>query len=458
MIVRDDTIAALSTASGRGAIAIIRLSGRKAHEIGARLLRPWPSEARRVVLSTVHDPRDGSPIDQTLVTRFDAPASYTGEAMCEIACHGGTAVSSAVLEALTVLGARAAEQGEFTRRAVLNGKLDLVRAESVGDLVDAQTQALRRVAVAHLDGSLTRAFSELRDRVIQIEALLAYDIDFPEEDDGPVDRLRVASAARDAMESISRLLTTTPLGAVVRDGAVVVIAGVPNAGKSSLFNALLGEGRAIVTDQPGTTRDAIEARVESGKWPLRLVDTAGIRETTDVVERLGIEVSERWLRQAHVVLVCGTTPTELLEAIERLDTLGSVPRIAVLTKRDLPGVAMSSEQVEQLPGAEVTVGVSATEREGLSELLRALHEVLERHIGTVSPDFPIVTRARQHEALASALEELRAFVSLWERQEAPATVSAVHVRAAVTALDELIGSVDVEDVLDRVFRSFCVGK
>ncbi len=458
MIVRDDTIAALGTASGRGAISIIRLSGRKAHEIGERLLRPWPTTARQVVLATVWDPRDGSTIDQALITRFDAPWSYTGEPMCEIACHGGTAVSAAVLEVLALLGARSAEPGEFTRRAVLNGKLDLVRAEAVGDLVDARTQALRRVAVAQLDGSLTRALAELRDRVIHIEALLAYDIDFPDEDDGPIDRASITRVAQEAMQSISLLLTTTPLGEIAREGAVVVIAGLPNAGKSSLFNALLGEGRAIVTDQPGTTRDAIEARVESGKWPLRLVDTAGIRETTDVIERLGIEVSERWLRQAHVVLVCGTTVDELREAIARLDALGSAPRIAVFTKRDLVDSSLLAHPVEQLTGADTTVGVSASHREGLSELLRALHHVLEQHVGAVTPDLPIVTRARHQEALEHALGELREFVSLWERGAAPATVAAVHVRSAVSAMDELIGSVDVEDVLDRVFRSFCVGK
>lgn len=394
-----------------------------------------------------------------LVTRFDAPNSYTGEAMCEISCHGGIAVCAAILEALTVLGARHAERGEFTQRAVLNGKLDLVRAEAIGDLVDARTQALRRVAVAQLDGGLSRALTELRDRVVHVEALLAYDIDFPEEDDGPIGRSTITDAAREAHTAIVRLLSTAPLGEVAREGAVVVVAGPPNAGKSSLFNALLGEGRAIVTEVPGTTRDAIEARVESGGWPLRLVDTAGIRETEDVVERLGVEVSERWLREAHVVLVCGSSDDELRDAIARLAALGPAPRIAVRTKRDLMPPVQPGEWAEgPLAGAEATVGVSATRREGLGALMDAVHHTLERFVGDVNPELPIVTRARHREALARARDEMGHFIALWCTGGAPATVAAVHVREAAVALDELIGTVDVEDVLDRVFRTFCVGK
>ncbi|MEO7965474.1 MAG: tRNA uridine-5-carboxymethylaminomethyl(34) synthesis GTPase MnmE, partial [Gemmatimonadaceae bacterium] len=384
--------------------------------------------------------------------------SYTGEPMCEISCHGGVAVFTAVLETLSLLGARNAEPGEFTQRAVLNGKLDLIRAEAIGDLVDARTQALRRVALSHLDGSLTRALNELRDRVIHVEALLAYDIDFPEEDDGPIGRTAITDAAREACVAILRLLTTAPLGEVAREGAVVVVAGPPNVGKSSLFNALIGEGRAIVTDVPGTTRDAIEAKVETGRWPLRLVDTAGIRETTDVVERLGIEVSERWLREAHVVLVCGTTEDELRDAIARLDALGHAPRIAVYTKQDLRTDATQDRSPQALNGAEATVSVSAIQREGIGTLLQELHNVLERHVGDVNPELPIVTRARHREALVRAHAEMEEFVMLWSANGVPAPIAAVHVRSAILAMDDLIGSVDVEDILERVFRTFCVGK
>ena len=467
MLVRHGTIAALSTASGRGAIAIVRLSGSDAHVLASRILHPWPSIARRVVRSTVRDVRDGSLIDDALVTRFDAPRSYTGESMVEIACHGGVAVSAAVLELLTLLGARAAEPGEFTQRAVLNGKLDLLQAEAVADLVDARTHAMRRAAVRQLDGGLSRALTELRERMLSIEALLAYDIDFPEEDDGPISHETIRTAARGAHDAIERLLTTVPLGEIARDGAMVVIAGPPNAGKSSLFNALLGETRAIVTDIPGTTRDAIEARVESDRWPLRLVDTAGLRSSTDVIERLGIEVSEEHIRAAHVVLACAESLHELADILPRVKALAPATVLAVLTKADLlPSggehagqvVDVEVEEHTGLDGIGDAVAVSATARTGLDRLLHRIHRKLEQSYGDVSAELPIVTRARHQVSLDGARREVQQFLSMWESRATPATVVAVHIRTATHLLDELIGSVDVEDILDRVFSSFCVGK
>jgi len=478
MLVRDDTIAALSTPAGRGAIAIVRLSGGDAHQIASRLVAPWPLAPRVVTRCVVRDDRDESVIDQAMVTRFDAPRSYTGEPMVEIACHGGVAVSSAILEALSRLGARSAEPGEFTQRAVLNGKLDLLQAEAIADLVDARTHALRRAAVRQLDGGLTRTLRELRERMLHVEALLAYDIDFPEEDDGPIARETISAAAREARAGIARLLTTVPLGEIARDGAIVVIAGAPNAGKSSLFNALLGEARAIVTEVPGTTRDAIEARVESGRWPLRLVDTAGLRETRDVVERLGIELSERHIRGAHVVLVCGETPAALGEALSHVDALGPAPRIAVLTKADLASgtdvvAAGTADRTDgasaadgssrtpiraTMDGVDATVAVSALQRDGLDRLLSEVHAVLERYVGDIHPELPVLTRERHRVALQEAHDEIERFLAMWRTPMAPASVAAVHIRSATHALDELIGSVDVDDVLDRVFRSFCVGK
>lgn len=459
MLLRNDTIAALSTPAGRGAIAIVRLSGGDAHRLASRVVQPWPSAPRRVILCTLRDERDGRVLDRALVTRFDAPHSYTGEPMVELACHGGVAVSAAVLEQMVFLGARLAEAGEFSQRAVLNGKMDLLQAEAVGDLVDARTHALRRVALAQLDGGLSRVLNDLRDRAIHIEALLAYDIDFPEEDDGPVSRATIGTAAREAQLAIDRLLTTVPLGEVARDGALVVIAGPPNAGKSSLFNALLGQTRAIVTDVPGTTRDAIEARVESEHWPLRLIDTAGLRDTSEVVERLGIEVSERYVHEAHLVLVCAETRAALRAALARLNGMGSAPRVAVVTKSDQPRASDDvHEDARAVDGAVSLVEVSAATREGLDGLLAEVHRVLARSVGDVDSELPIVTRARHRVALEEARVELDHFLTLWETRWVPVSVAAIHVRSATHALDDLIGSVDVEDVLERVFRTFCVGK
>jgi tRNA modification GTPase len=250
---------------------------------------------------------------------------------------------------------------------------------------------------------------------------------------------------------LEALLATAPAGELIREGAVVVIAGPPNAGKSSLFNSLLGRSRAIVTEIPGTTRDALEAVIDSGKWPLRLVDTAGLRETVDPIERLGIEVSERYLASAAVVLACAENSAGLDHTIDSVGRRSTAPVIAVRTKADLapPGERSNGDQVIQ---------VSARTGEGLQSLLDAVNDAIASKYGDASPDLPMLTRARHRQALTTALVEIRQFQQAWREEKLPAPVASVHLREAVYVLEELIGAVDVEDVLDRVFSSFCVGK
>jgi tRNA modification GTPase len=475
----DDTIVALATAPGRGAVAVVRVSGARAHEVAARVVRPWPVAAREARLCTVRDAATGEVVDRGLVTRYDGPRSYTGEDAVEIATHGGYAVPAAVVSALVAAGAREAEPGEFTRRAVLNGKLDVVQAEAVGDLVDARSPAMRRAALAQLDGGLSRRVAALRDAVLEVEALIAYDIDFPEEDDGPLPRARVTAACDALLAALDALLATAPAGELVREGAVVVIAGAPNAGKSSLFNALVGEARAIVTEVPGTTRDAIEAVVDGGTWPLRLVDTAGLRATDDVVERIGIEVSERYLARAHVVLACGESAGALAEAVERVEKVTDAPVVGVRTKADLRG-AGGPPRREGSTGAEfggggsthgasnrpvsagtrprAAISVSAETGDGLAALRETVARVLGERYGAPPLDAPVVTRERHRRGLAEARGEVAQFREAWEGDALPAPVAAVHLRAAVHALEGLIGVVDREEVLGRLFASFCVGK
>ena len=346
----DDTIAAVATPAGRGAVALVRLSGERAFAVAERVVRPWPIPDRVATLCAVREPAGGALLDRALVTAFAGTRSYTGEPLVEIATHGGVVVPAAVLAALVAAGAREALPGEFTRRAVLHGKLDVVQAEAVADLVDARSGAMHQAALAQLDGGLSRRVARLREELLEVEALLAYDIDFPEEDDGPVPAARVAGAAARVLAQIEALLATAPAGEAVREGALVVIAGAPNAGKSSLFNALLGRARAIVTSVPGTTRDALEATIDAGRWPLRLVDTAGLRETSDVVERLGIEVSERYLADAQVVLACGETDEALAECVARVRALTAAAVVPVRTKGDLMELsALGSRRAMDLP-------------------------------------------------------------------------------------------------------------
>ena len=352
-----------------------------------------------------------------------------------------------------------ATPGEFTRRAVLNGKLDLLQADATGDLVSASSRAAQRVALHQLDGGLTRRVLSLRNEVIALEALIAYDIDFPEEDDGPVAPERVLATAAKVIASLEQLLATSQRGELVREGALVVLAGPPNVGKSSLFNALLGESRAIVTPIPGTTRDAIEAVIDTPSWPLRLVDTAGLHEATDPVERLGVEVSANYLGRAAVVLACGDDAEALRLAATAAAHHSAAPRILVYTKSDLQSPDADELQLLQSEfAADDTAAVSAETGVGVGELLEAVNAVLGRAAGALETDAPLLTHTRHRSAVARALDEVRNFHGVWCTAAAPAPVAAVHLRAAVTALEDLIGAVTVEDILDEVFRRFCVGK
>jgi len=486
----DDTIAAISTPPGRGAIAVVRLTGPRAHEIVARVVSPWRDEERTTYLTALSDPVSGTLIDRPLVTIYGAPASYTGEDMAEVSVHGGNVVPALALAALIAAGARQAYPGEFTRRAVLNGKLDLLQAEAVGDIIAAGSRAMHHAALHQLDGGLTRRVSALRERILELEALVAYDIDFPEEDDGPIATERIAGAIADLTHSLDSVLATSGTGELIRAGATVVIAGASNIGKSSLFNALIGYGRAIVTDVPGATRDALEALIDVGEWPVRLIDTAGIRETSDVLERLGIEVSERWLRNADIVLACGDNQETVIQAVRQMASMTEAPVIPVRTKGDLDGESVTTVEgpsagsnlafhgtgsIDLAPieadwrGAcptddnpqgsfERPVTVSAHTGAGLADLARRIQATLNAKQGELVQDAPLLTSERHRRAIALAREEVIEFRDSWQSRVVPVSIAAVHLRAATGALEDLIGSVGVEQVLDRVFSSFCVGK
>ena len=451
---RDDSIVALATAPGRGALALVRVSGAASARLAARCLTlaqgSWPPPPRRAVRARLHHPdRPDLALDDALVTWFPGPASFTGEDVLECTVHGGAYVGPAVVAAFVAAGARPALPGEFTERAVLQGKLDLLRAEAIGDLIDARTTAAHRAALRQLDGAMTHRLDALRSAILDVEALIAYDLDFPAEDDGPLPRARVLAAADDALAALDALLATRPQAVLGRDGVTVVLAGAPNAGKSSLFNALLGESRAIVSEVPGTTRDAIEVLLDDDPWPIRLVDTAGLRDTGDALERLGMEVSARRLAEAQVVVVCGETPEALAAAAAHLDGLTTARRVAALTKQDVPSAG------EATPSA---IAVSAVTGHGLAALRDALRAAVRAATPDPAESLPVVVQARHAAMLTQAHAELAAFRAAWAEDALPAPVAATHLRAAAHALDELLGAIDVDEVLARVFRTFCVGK
>lgn len=451
----SDPIVALATPPGRSAIALIRLSGRGAFTVGARCLRPFrATPARTVFRARLVHPSTQEPIDDVLAVCYPAPASYTGDDTVEITTHGGLGAPAAALAALAEAGARGAAPGEFTRRALRNGRMDLLQAEATADLIDAGAPAQRRHALHQLERGFSRRLDALRASILELEALIAYEIDFPEEDDGPMDPARVAGAWRVARDGVAGLLATAPEGERLRAGALVVIAGPPNAGKSSLFNVLLGVERAIVTALPGTTRDAIEAEAVLEGFPFRLVDTAGLHDAASLVESLGIEVSRRYLGAADLVLYCEETRNDVEAADEtrgaRFLAGVTAPVLRVVTKTDL-------EPAPAAPRSDASVRVSAHTGEGLAALRHELASAAFGRLAGAGDVEPVVTRARHRAALARALEELEAFRAARDAG-VDATAAATHLRAASGALDDLIGVIAPDDVLDAVFRSFCIGK
>jgi tRNA modification GTPase len=444
----SDPIAALATLPGRSAIAVVRVSGLGALEVAGRVVdgAPLDDRAPRVAHRATFRSADGTPIDQGLVTVFRAPHSYTGEDLVELSCHGGLLAPAQLLAALEASGARAAAPGEFTRRAVLNGKLDLLQAEAVGDLIDATAPAQGRAALHQLDGALSRRVQALREELLDAMALLSYDIDFPEEDDGPVPRDRIVGVLDRARDAVQRLLATAPAGFRLHDGALVVLAGRPNAGKSSLFNALLGTSRALVTEIPGTTRDTIEAQTEILGWPVKLADTAGLRDADERLERMGIDVSRRYVAAADLVVLCVETGSEVSPPERGL--LEERPSLLVRTKADL----LAGDPLDDIP-------VSVVTGEGLDRLREAIVTRLFGDRGTTGyADLePMLSRERHRTALTHAVASLDQARPELGKAGDP-VLAAHHLRGAVTALEELIGLVHPEEVLGRVFARFCVGK
>ena len=463
-----DTIAALATAPGPGAIALVRMSGPEAFQI-LRAVTPDQDDPapRTASVRSITDGEGGDLLDRALVTAFPGPDSYTGEDMVEISCHGGWLVPRLILDACVARGARLAEPGEFTRRAVLYGKMDLVQAEAVLDLIEGRSRAQHDAALFQVERGLSRRIGELREQLVTLEAYLVHHIDFPEEDEAPVPVDRVLAAAGALREALEELLETAPEGELLREGALTVLAGPPNSGKSSLYNALLGEERAIVTEVPGTTRDALEAVISVGGFPFRLVDTAGLHDSDDRVEGLGIEVARRYLDRADVVLFCVESHSEIGSAErEFLAGLADVPTVLLRTKADLvsgdggSGDLASGDAVsEDVNGAHVreSVELSVVDGTGLGRLQALLPEMVYGGLVRTGASVPALTRARQSEAVRKARDQVLAFMEALEAGT-PVAVASALLRPAETALEELLGLISTDEILDRVFREFCIGK
>jgi len=443
---QDDTIFAFATAPGKAGVAVLRLSGPASGKTLAALVGRLPTP-RRALVARLKDPHSGETIDKGLALWFPAPASLTGEDVAELHVHGGRAVASALLHALGAIPQlRPAEPGEFSRRAFLNGKLDLTEAEGIADLVAAETAAQRRLALRAIEGEAARLYENWRERLLAAQARLEAEIDFPDED-LPEDLQRAAAAALDRIRGeIAAHLSDRGRGERLREGISVAILGPPNAGKSSLLNALARRDVAITAPAPGTTRDVIEAALDLAGYPVVLADTAGLRESSDPVEAEGMRRARARAASADLKLVVldATRPEEAKAAKELIDA----DAIVVANKIDL---ARADPDWADRLGAGRAVRLSARSGQGLDELERRLTEAVAARFNPGAS--PLIARARHRQALEECLAAL---------ERIPGSplpeLAAEELRRAVNALGRITGRVGIEDLLDVVFRSFCIGK
>ncbi|HXH13882.1 MAG TPA: tRNA uridine-5-carboxymethylaminomethyl(34) synthesis GTPase MnmE [Alphaproteobacteria bacterium] len=458
----DDTIAAIATPLGAGGLGVIRISGPQAMPIACCVFRDRHGRrvdtlpSHRVRFGSVVDPRTGDKLDEVLLTYMRAPHSYTCEDVVEISAHGGIGVMARILAGLVAAGARVAEPGEFTKRAFLNGRLDLAQAEAVIDLIQAQTEMSHRQALMQLEGGLSQLIAAMREDLLDVLAHVEGAMEFPEEDLGllPWDALRAKVV--DVEARIAALLSSFHAGRVLREGVQVVIVGRPNVGKSSLFNALLAANRAIVTPIPGTTRDILEEVVNLRGYPFRLVDTAGIRSAEDVIEREGIERARSSLEAADLVLLVLDRSEALTAAdAEAIAAVQDKRGIVVLNKADLPA-NLDFEMLTARAPDWPTVAVSCKECRGLDQLSEAMIEaVLHGQGGAV--EGPKLTKLRHWEALHRAQQSLQQARQAMEQGLAGEFI-AVDLRETLEWLGEIIGLNYTEDLLDKIFSEFCIGK
>ena len=457
-----DIIAAIATGHSPTAIGIIRVSGEGCFALCDQVFRaangrPFPEQpSHKMVFGEMLD-AESRVIDRGLAVRFPGPHSYTGEDSAEFHCHGSPVVLRELLDALFAAGARQAKAGEFTQRAFLNGRLDLTQAEAVIDLIDAETAAAARNAAAQLDGGLRRVLEPIQDALLEIASRFYAVVDYPDEDIEDVKPEQVAEALSSAEKQLSSLLATCQRGKVLKSGVRTAIVGRPNAGKSSLLNALAGYERAIVTDIPGTTRDTVEESVLCGGVLLRLIDTAGIRDTEDVVEQKGVERSRKALESADLVLAVVDSSVPLTdEDLEVLRLAAENPRwIAVFSKCDLWDTKAHSVGIIGSPAPAASVTLSSVTGEGLGDLENAVAALFPA--GDPKEAGSLLTDQRQEEAARRARDAVRRAKDALENGLTPDAVL-TDAEEALDSLGELTGRTAKEEIVSRIFSRFCVGK
>lgn len=452
----DDTIAAIATAPGEGGIGIIRISGKRALEVGDEIFSSFRGKKLGDYPGSLlygHIIKQGKKIDEVLAVYLKSPYTYTTEDVVELHCHGGMMATRLVLEWVVYNGVRMAEPGEFTKRAFLNGRIDLSQAEAIQDIISAKTSRSYAVAQSQLKGSLSEKIRKIRDKVTEDVAKITVAVDFPEEDTPEVTYEELRESMNSIRTEMTKLLSTFETGRMLKEGLKTAIVGKPNVGKSSLLNEMLEEQRAIVTDIEGTTRDVIEEMIMIEGIPLRIIDTAGIRTTEDVVEQIGVERSKQMMEEADLVLLLLDTSRELTqEDRDILSMSRGKKRILLLNKTDLPSLWTKGE----LDTRERILETSILKKEGIDALKKMIKDLVFR--GEVVIDREgMLTNVRHKDALTKAIRSSEdALRSIGE--ELPLDILETDFKNCWDALGEITGESVSEDLLDTIFKNFCIGK
>ncbi|TLS35134.1 tRNA uridine-5-carboxymethylaminomethyl(34) synthesis GTPase MnmE [Pseudalkalibacillus caeni] len=456
-----DTIAAISTPMGEGAIAIVRLSGDEAIKIADQLYRGKKKALKEVDSHTINyghliDPETNEVAEEVMVSVMKAPHTFTKEDIVEINCHGGLVSVNRVLQLVLRAGGRLAEPGEFTKRAFLNGRIDLSQAEAVIDLIRAKTDRAMNVALNQMEGRLSKLISTLRQELLETVAHVEVNIDYPEYDAEEMTHDLLLNKMKDVHHHIERILTTAKQGKILREGLSTVIVGRPNVGKSSLLNSLVHENKAIVTDVPGTTRDVIEEYVNVRGVPLRLVDTAGIRETEDIVERIGVERSRKVLKEADLILLVLNYSDELTHEDEQLfEAVKGMDVIVIVNKTDLPE-KIDMDRVKEIAQEHPVVTTSLLKEEGVDQLEESISQLFFR--GSLeAQDMTYVSNSRHIALLEQSKSTLEDAVSAIE-SGLPVDMAQIDITRTWELLGEIIGDTVSESLIDQLFSQFCLGK
>ncbi len=461
LFLEGETIAAISTPVGVSGIGIVRVSGAMAEPIARKVFKPknQPFElvSHRFYYGEIVDPREGNVIDEVLLVLMKAPKTYTREDILEIHCHGGYLIVQKVLDLVLREGARIAHPGEFTKRAFLNGRIDLTRAEAVVDVINAKTMESLCIANQQLRGDFFRELSSLKGKMIERLAFLEAHLDFPEEEIEPMSLREMEHSLEEMVEQLNDWIGTFEEGRIFREGISCAIVGKTNVGKSSLLNVLLKEERAIVTPIPGTTRDIIEEVLNINGIPVRLIDTAGLRRTEDTIEQEGVKRARERVAEADFILLIVDKGRPIdLEDEEIFEEVKGKKKVVVLNKKDLPSMVSEKSMENRFQGDPI-VSISALKNWGIEELKEAIYALLIRREVRPSPEYIIISNVRHKRALDRAREGLLNTLRGLE-QGGPLELLAFELRSALEALGEVVGETTPEEVINRIFERFCIGK